>query len=216
MISNHDLRDFEVAAPYIKTNLEQLNLVATEEVVRKLYDFVNLLFKWNKAYNLTAVRDFNQMFPSHIWDSLVVSPFLEGRSCLDIGTGAGPPGIPLAILNPDIRFVLLDSNGKKTRFVQQAKTELGMENVEVVHSRIENYQPGFEFDCLISRAVDTISGLIKPASHLFHPKNVFLFLKSREVSEELELLSDEYGKKLVQLNVPDLEAERFLIQVRYN
>ncbi len=121
--------------------LESLRLSVDEDQVERLIGFIKLIEKWNKAYNLTAIRDREEMVRLHLLDSLAVLGFIKGRRVIDIGTGAGLPGIPLAICLPEIEFVLLDSNAKKTRFVQQAVLELKLKNVTVCHSRVEQYHP---------------------------------------------------------------------------
>jgi len=121
--------------------LAQTDLIVSEQQASQLVTLVELLAKWNKAYNLTSVRDPSQMLVKHILDSIVVSPHLQGNSFIDVGTGPGLPGLPLAILNPDKQFVLLDSLGKRMRFIRQAILSLGLKNVEIVQSRVEEYQP---------------------------------------------------------------------------
>ena len=123
-----------------------------EQQAAQLQQYLQLLQRWNKVYNLTAVRNLADMQPLHIDDSLSVAPFIRGETCLDVGSGAGLPGIPLAIVQPERHFTLLDTNGKKTRFMQQAVLELGLKNVKVVQTRVESWQPDAPFDAIISRA----------------------------------------------------------------
>ena len=126
----------------------------------RLLAYVHLLEKWNRTYNLTAVRAPEQMIPRHLLDSLAILPYLQGQRVLDMGTGAGLPGIPLAMARPDLDFVLLDSNAKKTRFVTQACAELGLKNIEITQERVEKYQPARPFDTLVSRAFSTIADML--------------------------------------------------------
>ena len=133
---------------------------------QQLLEYVALLAKWNKAYNLTAVRDEAQMVVRHLLDSLAVVPYLTGKRLIDVGTGAGLPGIPLAILFPEREFHLLDSNGKKTRFLTQVKNELGLTNLQVVNSRVEAFEPGQPFDGITSRAFASLADFTQLTRHL--------------------------------------------------
>jgi len=130
----------------LQDGVHALGLALAPAAQEKLIAYIELLAKWNQAYNLTAVRDPEQMIARHLLDSLAILPWVRGPRVLDIGSGAGLPGIPLALARPELQFVLLDSNAKKTRFITQALAELGLENVEVVHSRVEKYQPAVPFD----------------------------------------------------------------------
>ena len=132
--------------------LAQANIKISDKQIQQLIDLVNLLNKWNKAYNLTSVRDPQEMLVKHILDSLVVSPYLQGDRFIDVGTGPGLPGLPLAIINPSKQFVLLDSLGKRISFIRNAIRELGLTNVTPVLSRVEEYQPEDKFDGVLSRA----------------------------------------------------------------
>ena len=130
-----------------------LGLILDGQQLARLLGFLDLLARWNRRFNLTAIRDASAMVSHHLLDSLAVAPYLQGESVLDLGTGAGLPGLPLAIAEPSRRFWLLDSNGKKVRFVRQAVLELGLSNVEPVQSRIESYRPGRKFSTIVVRAV---------------------------------------------------------------
>ena len=131
--------------------LEALAIPGPEEIKRKLLAFIELLHKWNRVYNLTAIREKEKMLTHHILDSVAVKPFLYGGNVLDVGSGAGLPGVPLALVSPEKHFVLLDSNAKKTRFLQQVKTELELSNLSIETARVEQFHPTNTFDTVISR-----------------------------------------------------------------
>ncbi len=151
----------EVCREILVSGIASLNLNVTDEKIDQLLGFIKLIEKWNKAYNLTAIRDREEMARLHILDSLAIVPHIEGKRVIDIGTGAGLPGIPLAICLPEIDFTLLDSNAKKTRFVQQVVLELKLKNVEVLHSRVENYHPEKTYDAVLTRAFAGLSDIVK-------------------------------------------------------
>ena len=144
----------------LKSYLAEMNMSATELQQKQLIGFVEMLNKWNKAYNLTSVRDPEQMLIRHVMDSLTVSPYLEGQRFIDVGTGPGLPGIPLAIMNPDKQFVLLDSLGKRIRFQKQVQFELKINNITSIESRVEAYNPDIKFDGVLSRAFASIQDML--------------------------------------------------------
>ena len=131
--------------PLLARGARELGLELGVEAQQQLLAFIDLLAKWNKTYNLTAVRDPEQMVARHLLDSLSILPYLDAARVLDIGTGAGLPGIPLALARPGLRVTLLDSNAKKIRFITQAVHELGLDNIEVVHTRVEDFAPLQDF-----------------------------------------------------------------------
>jgi 16S rRNA (guanine527-N7)-methyltransferase len=181
---------------------------------QRLLAFVRLLVKWNAAYNLTAVRDPAEMVTRHLLDSLVLLPYLQGMRVLDIGTGPGLPGIPLAVARPDCAFTLLDANAKKTRFVTQVVGELGLKNVEVVQARVENYRPVEKFDTLVARAFASIAGILESARHLCAPHGHFLVMKGVYPEAELAAIPAEYAlREVVALKVPGLDGARHLVIV---
>lgn len=209
-MSQHDLNDL------LSKGLRQLALVQSldDKQQSSLIKYVELLDKWNKAYNLTAVRKPSQMVTRHLLDSLSICPYLRGKRLLDVGTGAGLPGIPLAIVFPDRQFTLLDSNNKKTRFVTQAVSELELSNVDVVQSRVENFQSQELFDTIITRAYSAIGDMVKQTSHLLAKNGVFLAMKGVNPVAEIDGLASNYVlKKSHVINVPGLDEDRHLLEI---
>ena len=195
--------------------LAQTELALSDQQKQQLLALVGLLHKWNKAYNLTSVREPEAMLVKHIMDSLVVSPWLQGQRFIDVGTGPGLPGLPLAIINPDKQFFLLDSLGKRIRFIRQVIMELGLKNVVAVQSRVEEFHDETGFDGVLSRAFASLNDMLSWCRHLPAPQGVFLALKGLYPQDELESLLS--GFELVsahRLDVPQLDAERHLIIVK--
>jgi 16S rRNA (guanine527-N7)-methyltransferase len=190
--------------------ITELGLVLSPDADSKLLEFLRLLAKWNRTYNLTAVRDPEQMVTRHLLDSLAVLTYLQGPRVLDVGTGAGLPGVPLAVARPDLAFTLLDANAKKTRFVTQAVGELRLKNVEVVQARAENYRPSQKFDTLVSRAFASIADMLECTRHLCAPHARILAMKGVHPVEELAAVAAEYASEVVMLKIPGLQAERHL------
>lgn len=196
----------------LESGLAQLEVHYSQDQLDKLLQFVDLLIKWNKVYNLTAVRKPEDMVSLHLLDSLSVLAHLDGFSrLLDVGSGAGLPGIPLAIFCPDQQFVLLDSNVKKTRFIQQAIIDLKLKNVQVAHSRVEKYTPDSPFDCITTRAFATIAETLKLVEHLLAKQSRILFMKSNTAESELNQIDSKFTHKIIELTVPGIEAKRRLV-----
>jgi len=213
---NHRQQASSITPHELQLLLEQavdsLPFSLTEGAVDQFANFIKLLDKWNAVYNLTSVRDMAQMVGRHILDSLVVHPYLNGEKILDVGCGAGLPGIPLAIINPDKQFTLLDSNQKKTRFVQQAVNELQLENINVVNDRVENYEVEEGFNTVIARAYSSIENLIEGVDHLLETDAKILAMKGTYPMAELENIPDAFTvEKIEVLHVPGLDAERHLV-----
>ncbi len=198
----------------LEAGLAQLALSTplTERQVDQLMAYLALLVKWNKAYNLTAIRDSAEMVAKHLLDSLSVAPYINGQHFLDVGTGAGLPGIPLAICFPDKQFELLDSNGKKTRFLQQVVAELALTNCTVHRSRIESSGLGPKYDGILSRAFSSLAGMVEVCGPFLSRKGVLLAMKGQYPGEELSQLPKPY---IVEgshaLVVPGLTGERHLL-----
>jgi 16S rRNA (guanine527-N7)-methyltransferase len=196
----------------LERGLRALDIDLSAEARAKLLQFLDLLARWNRAYNLTAVREIEQMLPRHVLDSLSVLPYIRGPRVLDVGTGAGLPGIPLALALPGIQFVLIDSNAKKLRFVRQAIHDLGLKNVDAVHATVERYQPNASFSTVIARAVAAIPDMLKHCRHLCAPGGAILAMKGVFPEAELAAIGPEFAvRDVVRLTVPGLDAARHLV-----
>ena len=195
--------------------IKETSLEVSTEQVSLLIQYVELLNKWNKAYNLTSVRDPKDMIIKHIMDSLMVGPLLKGQSFIDVGTGPGLPGIPLAILYPERKFVLLDSLGKRITFLRQVVFQLKLENVTPVKSRVEEYHPDQPFDGVLSRAFSSLIDMVTWCEHLVSKdQGRFLALKGIYPSEEISVLPNNITvENSYIIVVPQLEGERHLIEL---
>ena len=201
----------------LRTQLDALIAQTTLEVSDnqrdQLVGYVEMLNKWNKAYNLTSVRDPSDMLVKHILDSIVVSSHLQGQRFIDVGTGPGLPGIPLSIMNPDKEFYLLDSLGKRIRFLKQVVHALGLKNVTPIQSRVEEFQPEEKFDGVLSRAFASMTDMVEWCHHL--PKQdsgVFLALKGQHPKDEIDQLPEWCSvTEIISLAVPELEGDRHLV-----
>ncbi len=181
----------------------------------RLIAYVRLLNRWNRAYNLTAVRDPLDMIARHLLDSLVVMPYLRGERCLDVGSGAGLPGLVLAVARPNMAWVLLDSNAKKCRFLSHARVELGLDNVRVERNRVEDFHPGARFSTIISRALSSLAVFVAGAGHLLAPGGCLLAMKARKPEHEMSALGRlSEQAEVVPVRLPGLEdGQRHLVIV---
>ena len=196
--------------PILEKGLNALNLSAIKD---PLMHYLSLLNKWNKAYNLTAIRDLKEMVSRHLLDSLAISPWLHGKHILDAGSGPGLPGIPLSLCNPDLKFTLLDSNGKKTRFLEEVIRQLKLSNVEVIQSRAENYQPAVDFDTVTSRAFSELKQMVNWTKHLTAKDGIWLAMKGRYPEEELKGINLPFSVE--NYTVPGLEdSERCCVIIQ--
>ena len=196
---------------------EELNLNISQTQASQLVGFVERIHKWNKAYNLTSVRDPEHMMVKHILDSLAVTPHITGERVIDVGTGPGLPGMPLAIMLPNTHFTLLDSLGKRVRFMKQCAFELGLQNVTPIHSRVEEHQPGQAYDMVLSRAFASLKDMLHWCQHLVDSSGVFLALKGQFPQSEIDEVSDHFQiESVTELSVPDLEGDRHLVTIRKN
>lgn len=199
--------------------LAQLELSLSEGQQDQLLAYLDLLFKWNRSFNLSGVRDMSQMLSRHLLDSLSLAPLLTGQCILDVGTGPGLPGIPLAICFPERQFVLLDSNGKKTRFVFQAKLQLGLKNVDVHHGRIETFKETCRVDTIVSRAFSSLVDMVALTQHLLladgagEPRRI-LAMKGQLPADELASLPSWIAPgRVLSVNVPGCDAERHIVEL---
>lgn len=192
--------------------LAELGLDLSDEQQEKLLSYVDLILKWNRVYNLTSVRNPQQVVSRHILDSLAVYPYIKGPRILDVGSGAGLPGIPLALANPDWQVVMLDSNSKKTRFIQQAVAELALENAVTSNQRVEEYKADPLFDTVISRAFSSVENIAEQAGPLCKQDGRLLAMKGVYPLAELDAVPAGYVvKEVSRLHVPTLDADRHLV-----
>ena len=219
----------------LEQGLRELALGVPANAQQKLLHYLHLIVKWNKHFNLSGITAIQEMVPLHLLDSLAISPYLEGERILDIGSGAGLPGIPLAIANPDKNFVLLDSNGKKTRFLFQVKVALELSNVEVVDARVDEYlstPDTGEFSLITCRAFSSLSSIVKmiekplaSGTKLLAMKGVYPHDEIAELQQDNTLNStsnkasstdlDNYYKveSVIELTVPGVESQRHLVLI---
>jgi 16S rRNA (guanine527-N7)-methyltransferase len=200
----------------LQKGVDQIALTLSDVQISKLAEYIDLLVKWNKAYNLTAIRDPEEMVVKHLLDSLAIVPHINQSPLLDVGTGPGLPGIPLAITRPDLDITLLDSNGKKTRFLTQAKVSLGLDNVTVIHGRVEqaisSQKTDKRFQIVTSRAFASLSDMVTLARDTLAQDGRFVAMKGVIPDDEISDLP-EWAKveQIIPLEVPGLDAERHLI-----
>lgn len=191
---------------------KEMDVALSDSQAAQLLAYMALLNKWNKAYNLTAVRDPDEMVSRHLLDSLSVLPFVGAGRWLDVGSGGGMPGVILAIMLPDNEFTLLDSNGKKTRFLTQVKMELGLDNLQVVNSRVEAFSPDRPFDGIVSRAFSSLADFTELTRHLSTPQTRWLAMKGLYPQDELQALADDFRvQRSIELSVPGSDASRHLL-----
>lgn len=197
----------------LANGLRAMHLELPESVQQKLLDYLALMAKWNKVHNLTAVREPEDMVTLHLLDSLSVLPYIPTGALLDVGSGAGLPGIPLALANPALQVTVLDSSHKKTSFMRQVKAELGITNLQVVCDRVEKYRPEQDFATVISRAFSDLGEFTDLTAHLLAPGGAWLAMKGVIPYEELSHLHG-FTHSIIPLKVAGLDAQRHLVVIK--
>lgn len=190
--------------------LQRMALKLSDQMIDQLMTYLNLVEKWNRVYNLTAIRERDEMIKLHFLDSLSILNHVHVKNILDVGSGAGFPGIVLAITKPELKVTVMDSVNKKTTFMQQVKSELALTNLDVVNNRVEDYQPITLFEAVTSRAFSNLKNMMSLTQHTLQKEGMWLAMKSKDVKEELE----EFEKNqytLIPLEVPFINAERYLV-----
>jgi 16S rRNA (guanine527-N7)-methyltransferase len=193
--------------------LHRMSLNLSDQMIDQLMAYLNLIEKWNRVYNLTAIRERDEMIKLHFLDSLSILNHVEMEHVLDVGSGAGFPGIVLAITKPELKVTVMDSVNKKTTFMQQVKSELSLTNLNVINARVEEYQPIILFDRVITRAFSSIQNMLLMTQHTLQKNGAWLALKSKDVKEELEAF-EKNQYTLIPLEVPFINAERYLVQLK--
>ena len=202
------------SADRLERDLAALGLKLRADQLAKFGRYLELLEKWNRVYNLTAIRDRERMVTHHLLDSLAILPHVKGPRVLDVGSGAGLPGIPLAIANAELQVTLLDSNHKKTAFLHQAVAELGLKNAAVEAERVESWRTSARFETIVSRAFSELGEFVAATSRLLAPGGVIAAMKGVYPGEELERMPGGFQVvNVVKLAVPELDAERHLVIV---
>jgi 16S rRNA (guanine527-N7)-methyltransferase len=198
----------------LERGLAALGLKVRAEELAKFERYLDLLEKWNRVYNLTAIRSRERMVTHHLLDSLAILPHVKGPRVLDVGSGAGLPGIPLAIANAELRVTLLDSNHKKTAFLHQAVAELGLKNAAVEAERVESWRTSARFETIVSRAFSELGEFVAATNRLLAPGGIIAAMKGVYPGEEIERMPGELQVvNVVKLAVPELDAERHLVIV---
>ena len=196
----------------LRNGIAGLDLEVTTAQITSLTRFLRLLEKWNRAFNLSGVRDTDEMVPRHVIDSLTVMPYLAGIRILDVGTGAGLPGLPLAIMQPSRHFTLLDSGNKKIRFVRHVVGELALKNVDVVHQRIEDFGSPDAYDTVVCRAFTSLGSYARRCGRLVASAGLLVAMKGRFPDDELaELPKDWQATQVAAVAVPGLAGQRHVV-----
>lgn len=199
----------------LAAGLEQMDLEIGQPQQQQLLAYLALLKKWNQAYNLTAIRDPDEMVPRQLLDSLSILPLIQGKRILDVGSGAGLPGIPLAICMPEAAFTLIDSNGKKSRFTQQARMELGLDNLVVENGRVEQLDRSNRFDTITSRAFAALPKMVELTRNLLSDGGILLAMKGTVPREEVKVVQTAGAEvEIIELH-PPLEGERHAVVIKF-
>ena len=203
----------EALQTQLERGIERLGVGLPEGAVARLLDYRELLERWNAAYNLTAVRNDQEQVARHLLDSLAILPFVEGTTLADLGTGPGLPGIPLAIAEPAREVLMVDSNGKKVRFLREAIRSLKLTNGRALQSRVEEVEGTFQ--CITARAFASLEDMLGWGGHLLAPGGVWLAMKGKHPADELDGVPDGFRVEAIHvLTVPGVEGERHLVVIR--
>ncbi|HEY4294725.1 16S rRNA (guanine(527)-N(7))-methyltransferase RsmG [Luteibacter sp.] len=203
----------EALQTQLDRGIATLGVTLPDGAVERLLDYRDLLERWNSAYNLTAIRDDREMVARHLLDSLAILPYVHGRSLADLGTGPGLPGIPLAIAEPAREVLMVDSNGKKVRFLREAIRSLKLGNAKTLQSRVEDVEGTFE--CITARAFASLADMLGWGGHLLAPNGVWLAMKGKHPAEELDGVPEGFRVEAIHmLGVPGVEGERHLVVIR--
>lgn len=201
--------------PLLEQALKENDYPLAPDQVEKLNTYLTLLAAWNHAFNLTAITEPHEMVYLHIIDSLSANPFLHGTRFLDVGTGAGLPGIPLAITHPEQHWVLLDKNGKKNRFLTQAIAELGLSHVKTAQTRAEDFKPTAGFDSILSRAYGSLCLFLETTEHLLNPGGTFIAMKGKYPEEELEAVPSRFSvESVTRLDIRGMSLDRHVVCIK--
>jgi 16S rRNA (guanine527-N7)-methyltransferase len=199
----------------LNVGIRELNLTLPDTVQQKLLVYLQQLHKWNQAYNLSGIKNIDDMLTLHILDSLAMAPHIEGEWIADIGSGAGLPGVPLALCFPEKKFILIDSNSKKTRFIFQTANLLELLNLQVIHKRVEDYECQQQVDIVTSRAFSSLTDFVNTSQHLLQAQGKFLAMKGHVPHAEIAALSAEFSVIAIHpLNVPGAQISRHVIDIR--
>ncbi len=209
------MTDWKQETALLLRGAQEMGIDLEQKKCDLLMNYLILFEKWNRTYNLSAIRDPMEMVKLHLLDSLSIYPHLKGQSFIDVGTGGGLPGIPMAIMYPQCHFTLLDSAGKKTRFLFQVKQSLSLENVSIQNCRVESFQPNQLFDGVISRAFSSLKDMTSHCRHLLAEDGRFWAMKGVKPDEEIQLITKDYiVENHYTLRVPGLDAERCLVELK--
>jgi 16S rRNA (guanine527-N7)-methyltransferase len=202
-------------AERLLTAAADIGIDLSDHQTTQLLSYLDLLEKWNHAYNLTAVRSRSEMFSRHLVESLAISPFISGKQVVDVGSGAGLPGIPLAIANPAVQYTLLDSNGKKSRFLLEVKRALMLANVEIETVRVESWLPTKRFDSVVTRAFADLATTLVRVDHVLSDQGMVYAMKTQQAQHEIDSLPDATRQVTAQnINVPGRDWSFQLLAVK--
>lgn len=201
----------------LSQQLNRNSYLLNDKIILKLTDYLLLLEQWNRVYNLTSIRNPREMIPKHILDSLSIRNYLKGTRILDVGTGAGLPGIPLALIHPHYHFTLLDSNGKKTRFLTHVIQKLAISNIDIIHKRVEQFRVEICFDSIITRAFSSLTDFLQKTRHLACTQGIFLSMKGHYPLEEINNLDPSFTiSDINPIHINGLNEKRHIIVIKLN